>query len=59
MKKVFLFLTVLLFALSSSAYASGTTEAAQDVLDLLRGIEQSTTPSGGGLPPAPAPGRYV
>ncbi|MDR1803894.1 MAG: hypothetical protein LBQ94_09835 [Treponema sp.] len=54
MKKVFLFLTVLLFALSISAFAGGTTEAAQDVLDLLRGIEQATTPSGGGsVPPAP------
>ena len=45
MKKVYLFLTTLLFALSISAFASGTTEAAQDVLDLLRGIEQATAPS--------------
>jgi hypothetical protein len=29
-----------------SAFASGTTEAAQDVLDILCGIEQATTPSG-------------
>ncbi|MDR1803871.1 MAG: hypothetical protein LBQ94_09720 [Treponema sp.] len=53
--KAFLFLTTLLFALSISAFAGGSLEAAQDVLDILRDASQGGSGDTAGVPPAPAP----
>jgi fibronectin type 3 domain-containing protein len=48
-KKAFWILTVLLIALSISAYAGGSTETAQEVLDIFRDASQGTSRA----PPAP------
>ena len=50
--KVFLILTALLIAGVISAFAGGSLETAQDVLDILRDASQSGSDTAG-VPPAP------